>query len=145
MKLEELQSEWERDSEINPLDLDTESLKTSKIHSKYIKHLIQAKLKLSALRLEYRELRQKRFRYYRGEMHREELKELNWDQFQGVKPIKNVMDELIEGDELLNRINIKVEYMETMVYFLESIMSGIKSRGWDIRNAVDYRKFIAGN
>lgn len=145
MKLDDLKNEWEQDCEINPLHLDDESLKTVKLHAKYVRLLIDARMKKSALNMEYNNMRQLRFRYYRGELTKEELAEKNWDQYQGVKPIKNVMDELLEGDGNLTKIAIKIEYMETMVYFLESIMNGIKSRGWDIKNAIEYKKFLAGS
>jgi hypothetical protein len=145
MKLDDLKNEWEQDCEINPLHLDDESLKTVKLHAKYVRLLIDARMRKSALNMEYNNMRQLRFRYYRGELTKEELAQHSWEQYQGVKPIKNVMDELLEGDGNLTKIAIKIEYMETMVYFLESIMNGIKSRGWDIKNAIEYKKFLAGS
>lgn len=145
MKLDDLKNEWDKDCEIDPLHLDDESLKTVKLHAKYVRLLIDARMKKSALNMEYNNMRQIRFRYYRGELTREELAQYNWPQYQGVKPIKSAMDELLEGDENLTKIAIKVEYLETMVYFLESIMNGIKSRGWDIKNAIEYKKFLAGS
>ena len=51
---------------------------------------------------------------------------------------------LLDGDELLGKIAIKIEYVETHIYFLESVMNGIKSRGWDIKNAIEYKRFLAG-
>ena len=89
-------------------------------------------------------LRQKKFRYYRGEMGKAELEENNWQQWQGVKPLKNEMNEFLEGDEDLNRITIKCEYLENMIQGVESIMSQIKARDWQIRNSIEWKKFIAG-
>lgn len=145
MKLDDLKLEWDKDCEINSHHLDDESLKTVKLHAKYIRLLIDARMRQSALRLEYNNMRQNRFRFYRGELTQEELTKFGWQQYQGVKPIKNVMDELLEGDPILGNIAIKIEYTGTMVFFLESIMNGIKSRGWDIKNAIEFKKFLAGN
>lgn len=144
MKIEELQDMWEQDCMIDSHHLDDESLKTVNLHAKYVRLLVDARMKRSALNLEYNTMRQLRFRYYRGECTRDELEAKQWEQYQGVKPIKNVMDELLEGDEILGRIRIKIEYIETMVYFLETIMNGIKSRGWDIKNSIEFKKFLAG-
>jgi hypothetical protein len=144
MKLEELQLEWEADTQVDPLNLDDEALKTQRLHAKYLRLLIDSKMKLAALDVKYRELRQLRFRYYRGELSQPELGENGWTQYQGLKPIKSVMDELLEGDEHLHKVEIRKQYVETMVYFLEQIMNGIRSRGWDIKNAIEYKKFLAG-
>jgi len=89
-------------------------------------------------------LRQKKFRYYRGEMPKHELDENNWTQWQGNKPLKNEMDEFLEGDADLNKITIKCEYIKGMVEALEAILGQIKSRDWQIRNAIQWKQFVAG-
>lgn len=145
MTVDELMDMWEADCVINDDHLDKESIATAKLHSKYLRIYIQHKMKLAALEEQYNTTRQKKFRYYRGEMPREELKELNWEQWQGVKPLKNEMDEFLTGDSDLNRIKIKIEYIKCMVNALDSIMGQIKGRDWSIRNAVEFKKFISGN
>jgi hypothetical protein len=102
-------------------------------------------MKFAALQAEYKTLRQKKFRYYRGEMPKPELEEYGWLQGQGIKPLKNEMDEFLEGDADLNKINIKCEYITGMVESLEAILGQIKSRDWQIRNAIEFKKFVAGS
>ena len=89
-------------------------------------------------------MRKAKFRYYRGEMSREELTDLGWAQWQGVKPLKNEMDEFLTGDEDLNQLEVKIKYLETMIYLLESILQQIKARDWQIKTAVEWKKFLAG-
>jgi hypothetical protein len=144
MNIEQLQEEWDNDTHIDDNHLDREAIRTSQLHGKYLKHLIQSKLKLAKMRADYNTLRQAKFRYYRGEMPRDELTERNWDQWQGTKPLKNEMDEFLTGDSDLNMSNIKIEYIATMVFMLESILGQVKSRDWQIRSAVDFKKFISG-
>jgi hypothetical protein len=144
MNLEELYSEWENDCKIDDNKLDTESIRTPNIHSKYLRVLMGYKMKLSSLKTEYNMLRQKKFRYYRGEMGKTELEENGWNQWQGVKPLKNEMNEFLEGDADLNRITIKCEYLENMIQGVESIMNQVKARDWQIRNTIEWKKFIAG-
>lgn len=144
MNLEELYTEWDNDCRIDNNHLDTESVKTPNIHSKYLRILMGYKMKLSALKTEYNLLRQKKFRYYRGEMGKTELDENGWDQWQGIKPLKSDMNEFLEGDADLNRITIKCEYLENMIQGVESIMSQIKARDWQIRNSIEWKKFVAG-
>lgn len=145
MTLDELHDIWDVDCTIDDNHLDRESTKTPNLHSKYIRFLIQHKMKLSALQAEYNTMRQKKFRYYRGEMGKQELEDLKWNQWQGVKPLKNEMEEFLEGDQDLNKINIKCEYIKGMIEALESILGQIKSRDWQIRNAITWKQFIAGS
>ena len=144
MNITELHDLWDVDCNINSDHLDRESVKSPQLHAKYLRFLIQHKMKLSALTAEYNTLRQKKFRYYRGEMGKDELIELSWKQWQGVKPLKNEMDEFLEGDSDLNRINIKNAYIKGMVEALESILGQIKSRDWQIKNAITWKQFVAG-
>lgn len=144
MTLEELIDQWEIDSVIDDNHLDRESVRTPNIHAKYLRILMGYKMKLSALKTEYNTLRQRKFRYYRGEMSKTELDSNGWDQWQGVKPLKNEMNEFLEGDTDLNKIAIKCQYLENMIQAVESIMTQVKARDWQIRNTVEWKKFIAG-
>jgi len=145
MNIDELYETWQSDCTVDDDHLDRESIKTPNLHAKYLRIMMNFKMKLSALQVEYNTLRQKKFRYYRGEMGRDELTELNWTQWQGVKPLKNEMEEFLEGDADLNKINMKCEYIKHMIEALESIMNQIKARDWQIRNAIEWKKFIAGS
>ena len=145
MNIEELHAMWDSDCSIDEDHLDRESVTTAKLHSKYLRMLIQHKMKIAALQAEYNNLRQRKFRYYRGEMSRDELKENGWDQWQGVKPLKNELDQFLQGDSDLIKITLKIEYIKVMIEALESIMKQISSRDWSIRNAIEFKKFLAGN
>ena len=35
-------------------------------------------------------------------------------------------------------------YYETVVEFIDGVIKSIDNRGWDIRNAQDWKKFLAG-
>lgn len=144
MNIDEIQNEWEKDSHIDDNHLGEAATTTPKLHSKYIKLLIQCKLKLTKLKTDYKILRQAKFRYYRGEMGRDELAEKGWEQWQGTKPLKNEMDEFLEGDSDLNTIKMKTEYIESMAYLLESILGQIKSRDFQIKNGIQWKTFLAG-
>jgi hypothetical protein len=117
---------------------------TPKLHAKYLKLLVNVKLKHTKLGSDYNILRKNKFRYYRGELSRDELTNLNWEQWQGVKPLKNEMDEFLQGDTELNTLKVKIDYLETMIYFLESVLGQIKARDWQIKTAVEWKKFLAG-
>ena len=144
MNIDEIQQMWEKDCEMSDNHLGEESTKTALLHSKYIKLMIQVKLKLTKARADYNLLRKNKFRYYRGEMSKDELQAAGWDQWQGIKPLKNEMDEFISGDETLVTLNSKIEYLETMGYLLESILNQIKARDWQLKNSITWKQFLAG-
>jgi hypothetical protein len=144
MNIEQLQEEWDKDCEIDDNYLGEHATKTPKLHAKYIRFLVNVKLKHTKLQSDYNLLRKNKFRYYRGELSREELQVLDWAQWQGIKPLKNEMDEFLSGDSDLNTLRVKIDYLETMIYFLESVLGQIKSRDWTIKTAVEWKKFLAG-
>lgn len=144
MNLEELQNMWDVDCAIDDNYLGEQSTATPKLHAKYIRMLVNVKLKHTKLSSDYNILRKAKFRYYRGELSREELQELGWQQWQGVKPLKNEMDEFLTGDTDLNTMRVKIDYLETMIYFLESVLSQIKARDWQIKTGVEWKRFLAG-
>lgn len=144
MNIDDIQNEWEKDAEIDDNYLGEHATKSPKLHAKYVKMLMQVKLKHTKLQSDYNLLRKNKFRYFRGEMSRDELKDNNWDQWQGVKPLKNEMDEFLTGDSDLNTIQVKIQYLETMIYLLESILGQIKARDWQIKSAIEWKRFLAG-
>jgi hypothetical protein len=145
MNIEQVQEMWDIDCQIDDNYLGENSTQTPKLHAKYVKLLVQVKLKHTKLQSDYSILRKNKFRLYRGELSRDELTRLGWDQWQGVKPLKNEMDEFLSGDSELVTIKMKIDYLETMIYLLESILQQIKARDWQIKTAVDYKKFLAGH
>jgi hypothetical protein len=145
MKIEELQEMWDIDCQIDDNFLGEHSTATAKLHAKYIKILVQVKLKHNKYKSDYNVLRKNKFRYYRGELSREELTSLGWAQWQGIKPLKNEMDEFLQGDTDLNNMQLRIDYLETMLYLLESIMGQLKARDWQIKSAITWKQFLAGN
>ncbi len=144
MNIEQLQEMWAVDCQIDDDRLDKEAVRTPNLHSKYLNILIANKLKLAKVKADYNTLRQAKFRYYRGEMGKQELEEYGWGQWQGAKPLKNEMDEFLSGDADLNKEFVRMEYVSAIVTFCESILNQIKSRDFQIKGAIDWKKFISG-
>ena len=93
---------------------------------------------------DYLKLRRVKYRYFRGELTRDELQSLGWEQYQGIKPIKNEMDEFLQTDEDLITAQDKLEYLRTVLLQLESILKSLNSRTWDIKNSIEWTKFTNG-
>lgn len=144
MKLSELQEEWKKDCVIDETNLGKAAASTPKLHAKYLNLLTSAKLQQRKAEADYLKLRRVKYRYFRGELTREELSDLGWDQYQGIKPIKNEMDEFMQTDDDLITAQDKLEYLRTVLFQLESILKSLNSRTWDIKNSIEWTKFTNG-
>jgi hypothetical protein len=144
MKLTELQDMWAEDSRIDENNLGNESIRTPVLHSKYLNLLSSTRLSLRKAESDYWNMRRKKYKYYRGETSKEELEEEGWEQWQGNKPLKNEMEEFLQVDADLIKLQDKSEYFKTVLYFLEQVIRSIGSRGWDIKNSIEWSKFTNG-
>lgn len=145
MQIEDISAMWAEDCHINRNDLSLETLRTPNLHQKYLDLLMQVKSRLIKYANDFAAMKELKTRYYNGELNQEELTAHGLKQYQGLKPLKSTMGEKLEGDPDLLRIKLKVQYTENMIYMLESILSQIKGRDWQLRNHIEYSKFIAGN
>lgn len=144
MKLTELQEAWKTDAQIDHTNLGRSAARTPELHAKYLNLLTSARLQARKAESDYYKLRNVKYRYFRGELTRQELDNLGWAQYQGVKPLKSDMDEMLNTDTDLITAQDKLEYLKTVLYQLESILKSIHSRTWDIKNAIEWEKFSNG-
>lgn len=144
MKLNEIQEDWKKDCIIDETNLGHVAANIPKLHAKYLNLLSNARLQSRRAEGDYQRLRRTKYRYFRGEMSKEELEDLGWPQYQGVKPIKTEMEEFLATDEDLLISQDKLEYYKTVVYQLESILKSLQSRTWDVKNSIEWYKFSNG-
>ena len=140
MTLEELQEQVDKDLKINDTELDLESLKTPQLHNKYLKHYNNFKLLLTRAESDYRILRRVKWEYYTGKASPEIYKQKPFN----LKIMKSDIDKYLESDDDLIKSKQKTEYLQTVVDYLEKTLKIIGSRDWQIRNAIEWRKFTSG-
>jgi hypothetical protein len=144
INLNELQEEWKSDCKIDELNLGSESTKTPELHAKYLNYLTTFKLQLRKYETHMLSLRRTKSRYFRGELSKEELEQLEWEQYLGNQPLKQEMQEYLDSDPDIIKIVDKVEYIRACLYQCEFVMKSLSSRTWDIKNAVEWTKFTNG-
>lgn len=143
MTLDELKTEWEKDSVIDDSDLGRSSISASKLHSKYLNELVNYKLRLVKVNDEMSALYALKGRYFRGELTTAELREHGWEQWH-FKTLKSDIPDLIEADDQYRKMVTKEQYIKTTIFFLESVMKEIGQRSFHNRVAMDWIKFRAG-
>lgn len=144
LSLEYIESEWEKDAEVDMTNLGYESARNPLLHSKYVKMLSKAKLLVRKAESDYLRLRKDKYRYFKGEMTQEELRERQWPQYLGRTPLKTEMEEYLTTDNQMIQLTDKLEYLKTIQSTLEMIMKAIANRGWELRSAIEWVKIQNG-
>jgi hypothetical protein len=144
MTLDDILTQWETDATIDYEDLGRESIRTPILHAKYLRHLVDARQGYRKEEKRMAKVLQLRSRYYNGELSKEELEKQGWDPYQYVKPIKAELEKLLNADTIVNIQRDNIRYYEYMMETLESILSALQRRTWDVKSAVEYRRFTSG-
>jgi len=140
MTLDELQLQAEKDLKMDDLELSDESLKSATLHQKYLNiynNFRQLRLMNEGT---YNVLKRKKWEYYGGKASPEVYRDNPFDH----KVLKADLHIYMDSDEELIKAKQKVEYYRMCQDSCERILKQIQSRGWDIKNAIEWRKFVDG-
>ena len=144
MKIEDIVSEWDKDSKIDETELGSEATKIPKLHNKYLKMFMGERVALFKLKAENKKIRKSLLEYYLGELDREELASFGREQFYK-KLLKNEVDTYIESDDLYIESTLKVAMQQEKVEYLEAIIKSLNNRNFQIKSAIDWMKFTSGS
>jgi hypothetical protein len=144
MTLEELYEMWEKDAKYDDLNLDGDSLNISSLHAKYNRLLSETRSQLRAILLKkkahYSTLRD----YYLGNLNNpEDLERIGREPFLS-KVLKNEVQGYIDSDRDLIKMEERIALLEEKVEVIVEIMKCIHKRGYDIKSAIEWRKFTNG-
>jgi hypothetical protein len=146
MKLEDILAMWKRDSEIDEMNLDSASIQSAKLHSKYLELLSVTKLQLRKREMEYNVLLKDKWLWYNGKMTRAEQDAKGWgyDPLNGLKILKGDMDYFYNSDQHIQSAKAQLDYIKTLIETMTDIMDNIKWRHQNIKNAIEWRRFTSG-
>jgi hypothetical protein len=146
MTLEEIQKLWSSDSQIDDIQLDNESLKIPELHHKYFRIFSDEKLKLVRMYSKQKAMRKLKWLYYTGKLDQNTLENLNWQVFDlYIKKNKHDLDMFIESDKHTLVFIEKIAYQKEKIEYLESIIKSLNTRGFQIKNAIEWKRFTMGN
>ena len=140
MNIDELYNEIERDLKIDDTELDLESIRTPQLHNKYLKLYTTHSLQLKRLQDEYKVLYRVKCEYYTGKASPETYKEKPFD----IKVLKSDIGIYIDADADLQQLSQRVAYTKQITDYLERILREINNRNWNIRNTIEWKKFLHG-
>lgn len=140
MNLDEIQLLWAEDSKLDPDNLHNESIKIPSLHSKYYNIYNNIVLLKKMEENKYKILKKEKWLYYTGKADPEVYKTNPFDH----KVLKPDIDKYMDADEEIMRIISKIDYYQTMLSFLDSILKTILNRTYQIKNAIEFMRFTAG-
>lgn len=145
-----VRSEWEADSKIDfqfknkhyTADLAQVSLDIPYQHNKYLNFYMDFSTEKTALDFQYRmKLKEKR-EYYQGEASPEVYKEKPFGQ--SIKTSEK-MRVYLEADQDLINIEMKIEFINKAILYLDNVLKMVSNRSFQIKNAIEWEKFINGS
>ena len=135
MDLEQLQKEAQKDLKIDKEQLDIESLKTPELYGKYLQIYTRWNLLSKQVESDYKKLLRDKWEYYSGKS------EVPFE----LKVLKQDIPMYLEGDEDLIKAKHKVDYHNAMCDIAENVMKTLNNRGFQIKNAIDWKRFLEGS
>ena len=139
--LDDIKSQWAEDSKIDGDILDEESLKIPQLHSKYLNYLSDVKLLKIKKDQEYKTLIREKFEYYTGKAEPEVYQDKPFD----LKILKQDLALYMDSDPEIQLLQTRINYYEEIIYFLEKVLSCINNRGFQIKNSIDWQRFMQGS
>jgi len=141
MNLDSIQEMWEKDSKIDPDNLHTESLNIPTLHAKYFDLYNTIFLLRKKAEQQKRNIRHERYEYYSGKADPETYVE---SPFPKKIRDKDTMQKYLDADEKLSSVCLKIDYYDTMLTYIESILKMVQNRTYQIKNAIEFMRFNAG-
>ena len=140
MNLDELKLQVSQDLKVDDEHLDTESLKNQEIKAKYLEHKSKFEHLLFKAKGDYKRLYREKWEYYGGKADAKIYASKPFD----LKVLKTDLGVYISADEEIIDAENKIGYLETVVDYIKGVIKSVDNRGWDIKNAIEWKKFEAG-
>ena len=141
MNLENLQDMWRSDSKLDEDLHDNDSLAIPQLHMKYMEFHNKYSLMKKERDIEMKRLIKEKWLYYKGKAPSSVYKEMPFD----LKlTTKEEISMFIEADEVIAKLKYKIEYIDQVLFFLDSVLRMINNRTYHIKNAIEWKKFQSG-
>jgi len=140
--LDQILKHWESDSVIDQTEPGKELIRIPVLHNKYLTILTKHKIASKKANYDYLRMKKTKWEYYTGKMSQEELEEHGWEPFRYT--LKSDITTYLESDNDLIKLLEKKVYHDECVSVIEAIMSELKSRTFQLRDFIQWERFIGG-
>jgi hypothetical protein len=143
MKIEDIFELWRIDSQIDRTELGDESLKIPKLHHKYYQIYSTEKLLLRKYESEFKRLKLEKHEFY-TQGPNEDTRAKGWQLPAKGLILKADIPMYMEADNDIIDMSLKIGYQQEKIDLLESIIKTLTNRGYSIKTAVDWARFMMG-
>ena len=146
---DKLKEDWAEDSRVDfqfknkeySADLGQLALDIPYQHNKYLNHYTDIQAVKTSLEFEIRKLIRDKREYYGGEADAKTYAE---KPFGNSIKTQDKMKVYVESDDEVINLEAKIKYLDQMLYWLDQVMKQISNRGFQIKSAIEWEKFING-
>ena len=141
MNLETLQDKWKEDCQIDTDQYGNASIIIPQLHQRWMEFYNTFSLMKKDRESEMRMLVRDKWVYYKGKASTTIYKTAPFD----LKLTTN--DEIkmfIAADDDIRKLQLKIDYIEQTIFFLDGILRQINGRSYQIKNAVEWERFQSG-
>lgn len=143
MDFQQLKDLWDEDSKIDSQALDTEALRIPRLHSKWYNILIDCKIEFKKQELSFAKEKIHAKNYYNGDYNPDD-KRFKTLGHQSRKLKNEDMHDFVSADKDLQTIQLKMFVAKEKIEFILNVLKQINDRGFQIANAIKWRKFMSG-
>ena len=139
-RLEKIKAKAKEDLKIDEVNLDTASLNTGSIYGSWHELYIDEGRVMKRLQSREAKLYKKLWTYYQGKAP----SKVYVEKPQPFTILKSDVDKFIKADDEWIKLQEIMDDQNKLVGFIEGVMKKINYRSTDIKNAIEWRKFING-
>ena len=148
-RFQKLREEWAEDSHVDfqfknkqySADLGQLALDIPFQHNKYLNHYTDIQQIKASLEFEIRKMVKDKREYYSGEA---DAKTYAAKPFGSSIKTSEKMRTYLEADVDIINLEAKIKYLDQMLYWLDQVMKQISNRGFQIKSAIEWEKFVNG-
>lgn len=144
MDISSIEEEWVKDSYIDSEKLFDKSLELSKLHSKWSSILLRERVILVKMKSEQQQLSHILEQFYNKTLTIEELKLHNLE-YTDKRIAKPEIQKWVDNNDSNVKSKLKIGLQIEKVKMIESIMQQISQMSFNIKNAIEDKKFMNGS
>ena len=144
MTLDEVKEAWREDCKLDLTQLDEESARSMRLHSKYFDIYCEERLILKKINLAHKQVQLEKYEFYTQGASKEQ-NDKGWkNPSKGLIVLKSEVGRYLEADPELAKHSFKIECQQVKLDFLKSIIDNINRRGLQIKNANEFIRWTNG-
>lgn len=144
MKVDEILDSWKEDSVIDNTELGDEAMKIAKLHHKYYQILINERFVLRSHEAEMKKLKLSKYEFF-TQGPDEDSNRKGWKLPAKGLILKADIPMYMDADEDIIKLSLRIGLQQEKIDLLESIIKTIMNRGYNLKVALEWQRFINGS